>query len=188
MQIQGIKGTDISGEITAEGKCTITLLTSLKTAEKLLNEVKKEKEYNVEIKQYRKKRSLDANAYYWNLVEEIARLMNSSKFEIHNQQLAKYGVAQRDENGNMEYSLEKDSDQYLTYEHNHLYPTEVTEDRNGVIYRWFIKIKGSSEYDTREMAHLIDGTVEDAKELDIETLPPDEIEKMKAAWGERVKN
>ena len=93
-----------------------------------------------------------------------------------------------DENGNMEYSLEKDSDQYLTYEHNHLYPTEVTEDRNGVIYRWFIKIKGSSEYDTREMAHLIDGTVEDAKELDIETLPPDEIEKMKAAWGERVKN
>ena len=60
MQIRGIKGTDIGGEITAEGKCTITLLTSLKTAEKLLNEVKKEKEYNVEIKQYRKKRSLDA--------------------------------------------------------------------------------------------------------------------------------
>lgn len=58
MQIRGIKGTDISGEITAEGKCIIEIKTSLKTAEKLLNEVKKEKEYNVEIKQYRKSGAL----------------------------------------------------------------------------------------------------------------------------------
>ena len=43
--------------------------------------------------------------------------------------------------------------------------------------------KGSSEYDTREMAILIDGIVSEAKEMGIETLPPDEVEKIKSMWG-----
>lgn len=79
--------------------------------------------------------------------------------------------------------MERDSENYLTYKHNHLYPTDETESRKGVVYRWYIKLKGSSKYDTKEMARLIDGTVEDAKELGIETLPPEDLERMKAAWG-----
>ena len=42
--------------------------------------------------------------------------------------------------------------------------------------------KGSSEYDSREMAVLIDGIVSEAKELDIETLPPAEVERLKNMW------
>lgn len=44
-------------------------------------------------------------------------------------------------------------------------------------------IKGSSEYDTAEMAHFIDSIVEEAKELGIETSTPDELERMKQEWG-----
>ena len=42
--------------------------------------------------------------------------------------------------------------------------------------------KGSSEYDTREMSILIDGIVQEAKDLGVETLPPNEIEKLKTSW------
>jgi hypothetical protein len=42
---------------------------------------------------------------------------------------------------------------------------------------------GSSTYDSKEMATLIDGIVREAKDLDIETLPPYELERMKAEWG-----
>ena len=47
--------------------------------------------------------------------------------------------------------------------------------------------KGSSEYDTREMSVLIDGVISEAKELDIETLPPHEIERMKQKWTQSCK-
>jgi hypothetical protein len=49
-------------------------------------------------------------------------------------------------------------------------------------------IKGSSEYDTAEMARFIDRIVEEAKELDIETLPEAEVERLKALWSSNEKN
>ncbi len=44
-------------------------------------------------------------------------------------------------------------------------------------------IRGSHTYDNKEMSALIDGTVEDAKEMGIETLSPGEIERLKALWN-----
>ena len=42
---------------------------------------------------------------------------------------------------------------------------------------------GSSTYDTKEMSVLIDGIVSECKDLDIEVLPPDELQKIKETWG-----
>jgi hypothetical protein len=36
------------------------------------------------------------------------------------------------------------------------------------------------------MARLIDGTIQEAKQLGIETATPDEIARMKALWGEKI--
>ena len=46
----------------------------------------------------------------------------------------------------------------------------------------FAFMRGSHTYNTAEMSRLIDGTVAEAKQLGIETLPPSELERMKAAW------
>lgn len=46
----------------------------------------------------------------------------------------------------------------------------------------YAKLKGTSEYDTKEMSRFIDGIVSEAKELGIETLPPDEVARMKREW------
>lgn len=43
-------------------------------------------------------------------------------------------------------------------------------------------IKGTSEYDTKEMSVFIDGVVSEAKELGIQTETPEEIERLKALW------
>ena len=42
---------------------------------------------------------------------------------------------------------------------------------------------GSSVYTSDEMSRLIDLAVADAKELDIETMTPDEIAELNAFWG-----
>lgn len=177
-----VEGSKIGGEIIGIDTVKIYVQTDMKTAEILLDGLKKDKKYRVEIKRHREKRSQEANAYYWVLIDKMAAALDTSKEEMHNTQLNRYGVIKLDEDGKPEFCMERDGENYLTYKHNHLYPTDQTENRKGVVYRWYIKLKGSSEYDTKEMSRLIDGTVEDAKELGIETLPPDELERMKAAW------
>jgi len=60
---------------------------------------------------------------------------------------------------------------------------EVLDDSKLPGYKKIIAYYGSSVYDTREMSILIDEIVSQAKELNIETLPPDEVESLKALWG-----
>ena len=53
---------------------------------------------------------------------------------------------------------------------------------NGKAFTHYRIYKGSSEYDTKEMAILIDGIVQECQEQNIETIPPEEIEALKNAW------
>lgn len=45
-------------------------------------------------------------------------------------------------------------------------------------YRTYVMLKGSSDYDTREMSELIDGLVSECKECGIETATPEELQRM----------
>jgi hypothetical protein len=63
------------------------------------------------------------------------------------------------------------------------YEVAGTSMLNGKEFTHYKVFKGSSEYDTREMSILIDGIISEAKQLDIETLPPHEIQKLKELWG-----
>ena len=47
-------------------------------------------------------------------------------------------------------------------------------------------MRGSHTYNTDEMSKLIDGAVSEAKDLDIETLTPNQIREMKERWGVKV--
>ena len=44
--------------------------------------------------------------------------------------------------------------------------------------------KDSHKMDTKEMARVIDGAIQEAKALGIETETPDELARMKAKWAE----
>ena len=68
----------------------------------------------------------------------------------------------------------------------HIKPTsEVKLGRDGKMYRTYYLLRGSSTYDTEEMSRLIDGLVDECKDAGIETLPPDELERMMKAYEEK---
>jgi hypothetical protein len=153
-----------------------TMLDSLKVGE----------DYEVTVRK-KGKRSLNANNYHWLLCERIAKALKISKYEAHNQLMIDYGTDWVDAQGNRSYVLMKDDDRYMRMETTHYRPTDAVEERNGVMYRWFILLLPSHLMNSKEMSVLIDGTVADAKEIGgIDVRTPDEIARMKALWDTKA--
>ncbi len=134
------------------------------------------------VKEYKRKRSLDANAYYWVLVTKLAKVLNLSKPHLHNLLLRRYGQPEIVD-GQMVFLVLPDSesgtrkaDEAETY---HIRPTsQVKTGVDGKVYRTYVMLRGSSTYNTAEMSELIDGLVSECKEQGIETLPEEELKRM----------
>ncbi len=134
----------------------------------------------VTAKKYRKKRSLDANAYSWVLLDKIAKETGSTSEEVYEEMLRRYGYPLYDEDEKpVIISLKAEIDISTLDIHLKLIGEGHVQDK---LFKHYKVIRGQSTYDTKEMATFIDGIVSDAKELGIETLTPDELERMKAAW------
>lgn len=125
------------------------------------------------ISEYHEKRSLNANSYAWALIGKIADALHKSKEEIYIQMLKDYGQSEF-------ASVLSNIDVSGYFKYYEEYGIGHVEGREFKHYKIF---KGSSEYDSKEMAILIDGIVQEAKQLDIETIPPEEIERLKKGWG-----
>lgn len=151
-----------------------------------LNRLSSENELSIIAKKYRKKRSLDANAYYWQLLSKIAEKLKTTTAFLHNKYLRECAVFDLVDDKAI-YIVMPDTDtarnkidEAMEY---HLYPTsQVKPGKGDIMYRTYMMLKGSHEYDTKEMSRLIDSVVEDAKTLGIETLPQSELERLVASW------
>lgn len=147
------------------------------------------KPVSVDVRRFRKARSLDANAYYWQLLTQIAEKLHISKPYCHNMMLRRYGQIEYIEDKIVYlYIRESDTAMKLVDESEtyHLAPTpQVRTGLDGIEYRTYKMLRGSHTYNSEEMSHLIDGVVSEARELGIETMTPDEIERMVSAWQSR---
>lgn len=135
----------------------------------LLNQ---EKSKLFEIKEHKEKRSLTANAYAWALIGKIADVFRLDKDEVYLDMLKHYGQSEI-------VSVLSNIDVSGYFKYYEPIATAVLQGKEFTHYKIY---KGSSEYDTREMAILIDGIVAEAQALDIDTLPPKEIERLKELW------
>lgn len=134
----------------------------------------------VTAKKYRKKRSLDANAYSWVLLDKMAKALGSTSEEIYEEMLRRYGYPLYDEDEKpVIISLKAGTDISALDIHLKLIGEGHVQDK---LFKHYKVIRGQSTYDTKEMSTFIDGIVSEAKELGIETLTPDELERMKASW------
>ena len=133
----------------------------------------RDKEYQVEIKEYKQKRSLNANAYAWVLINKIANVMRLSKEEVYLNMLKHYGQSQI-----ISIVSEVNITGYFKY-----YEVIGTSILNNKEFNHIRVFKGSSEYDTKEMSIFIDGIVQEAKQLDIETLTPNQLAELKSLWN-----
>lgn len=174
--------TDIDIKFDSSGAAELVLtVPSTKDAklcyDKLKPIVGANKRLTAEIKQYRCKRSLDSNSYAWVLIGKIADVVNASKEEVYTRMLERYG--QREEK--LISVVSEAVDMVFRATNNHCSIVGESELGDKVFVHLAILI-GSSKYDSKQMTTLIDGIVSECKELDIETLPPEELEAMNMKW------
>lgn len=141
----------------------------------------KGKPLDISAKQHREKRSLNANAYFHLLVGKIAGEMGRTTTYVKNTLIAEYGqlLIMDDDVVSIKTQLAPDIMAEQNSLHTQYIGSKTENDKQLYFYHVY---RGSSTYNTKEMAQLIDGTVETAKELGIETLTPNEINKIKALW------
>lgn len=144
----------------------------------------KEKKYDVEIKEHRDRRSLRANNYAWELMEQIAAVLGEDKNEVYHTMLVSYGTCRRIDDEVYTISMPSYIELSLrTDEYLYIHTAFIGEsEAGGRLFNHYRILKGSSEYDTKEMSVFIDGIVREAQQLDIETRTPDEIALMKSRW------
>jgi len=128
-----------------------------------------------EVKEHREKRSRNANAYAWVLIGKIADVLRASKEEVYFNMLKRYGQCEV-----VSVSSAINVAGYFKY-----YEEMGKSKLNGKEFTHYKVFKGSSEFDSREMAILIDGIISEAELLEIETLPPSEVARLKEMWGSK---
>lgn len=157
------------------GQFEVTFAINEKDALKHAAELDGVEKLNIKATKYRKKRSLDSNAYAWALMQKIAEAIRSDKWEVYLSMLQLYSRA---------------------FVHVIVKPEKV--DTVGRLYRTYVDLGevtvngktgrqlqvylGSSQFDSEEMSVFIEGIVNECKDLGIETLPPEEIARMNASW------
>ena len=141
-----------------------------------------DKDLDCNLKVHREKRSLDANAYAWVLIDKLSERLNIPPVDVYRQCIrqvggvSKTGVYKSDD---AEFMSELWASKGLGWF------SEVLDRKTGIddcvyIRFWF----GSSRYDTAQMSRLIDVIVEECKEQGIETMTPAELQGIKDRWGE----
>ena len=140
----------------------------------------KDRVYDLEVKEHRKKRSLDANAYAWVLINKLADVMRIPPTEVYRQAI-------QDISGNSEIlPVREDAvEQFKTaWSHNgigwmcrDMGKSKLPGYRNLMVYY------GSSVYNTKQMSDLIEALVQDCKALDIETMTPDKLSLLMDEWA-----
>lgn len=140
---------------------------------------------NLAFKITKGKRSLNANSYFHVLCTNIATAMRMTGIdmtmtEVKNSLIADYGQPEFLDDYTP-VAIEGNISPDISLQHDDIHLKYIGMTETG-LYKYYV-MRGSHTYDTREMAVLIDGAVSLAKEFSVETLPPDELLKMKQLWG-----
>ena len=139
----------------------------------------KDKLYNLEVKEYRKKRSLDANAYAWVLINKIADALRITPKEIYRQAIQNVG-------GNYEIlPVKAEAAEHFkqVWEAQGLGWPCVDMGKSKIPgYQNLMVYYGSSVYNTKQMSDLIDHLIQDCKALDIETMAPEKLSLLMEEW------
>lgn len=162
-------------EITFKGSEAFRAFAQITNAFESLD---KDKEYTVTIKENRKRRSLDANSYFWVLADKLAERVHERKEDIYRSYI-------KDVGGNSEIICIQDKalDRFCErWEQGHIgrftetIPSKIDGCTNVIVYY------GSSDFDTASMSRLIDLIVQDCKEQGIPTLEDIELQRLCDEW------
>ena len=162
-------------------KSKISLLLDTKELE-IIEKLKNTDKLNVELKKYRKHRSIDANSYCWVLCDKIAKELSKDGTPVTKEIIYKDAISQI---GTFETMIvsEKAYDNFKRiWEKQGLgfIVQEVSRKDKCVKVNCYY---GSSTYDSKEMSLLIELLVDFAKQINVETRPTEEINSLLKNWG-----
>lgn len=151
----------------------------------IVEQMKEKPEAVWDISEHKQKRSLDANAYFHVLCDKLRLKLGISMARCKNNLIADYGQIQYLPDGTPMIYKTNAPDTYMSeLETIHTKLVKVAEENGKEVYFYRI-YRGSHEYNSSEMAKLINGTVEECKLQGIETLTPMELARMNELWGKK---
>ena len=135
---------------------------------------------DVEIRKHRRRRSLNANAYFHLLVNKIAEKQGLGNDEVKISLVCEYGSLAKDGEGlTVGFKLPASVDVSTIYPYVKCFDTRI---ENGHEFHCYLVYKQTHLMDSAEMARLIDGAIYVARDLGIETDTPEQIARYKTAW------
>lgn len=164
------------------GKPQLTLeVNERNDFEQIVDDLKDKEKLSIEVKPYRERRSLDANAYFFVLADKLAEKLNTTKEEIYRNAIKEIGGVSETvcvKNAAVERLCEGWHNNGLGWQTD-TFPSKIEGCTNVILYY------GSSTYDKAQMSRLIDNIVQDCKAVGIETRTPDEIASLLSLWEGR---
>lgn len=145
--------------------------------------------YDLTLHQEKKHRSLDANAYFHVLVGKLAQAQTPpiSKARCKNKLIADYGQEEYIDGQMVVIKSNLPPEKMCNVEYLHTDCVKITEENGKEVY--FYKVyRGTHTYDSKEMAKLIDGTIQECKNVGIDTATPEEIARMEQLWEQYYLN
>lgn len=128
-----------------------------------------------EVKERRRNRTLTQNAYYWSMLNELARSLGISTSECHRQMLREYGVSDV-----VLLRADIDPDDYFAY--YDLFDAGVIK---GTRYKRVTAYKRSSQMDSKEFSSLVDGLRFECEQQGIPFMTPEETARLRFEQPER---
>lgn len=133
---------------------------------------------DITAKAHREKRSLNANSYFHVLASKIAAKTGRSMIHEKNRLIRSYGQWYLADGKIPTFTVKAEYED-RAYDMDGVHFGLASRNDKTVVLGL---MRGSHTYNTQEMSRLIDATVEEAKELGIETATPDQIKRMMATW------
>ena len=139
----------------------------------------KTKQWDIEEHKEKKHRSLSQNSLYWVVLAQVASKLHVTNNFMHNTLLREISIPFIIDGQMARVTLpdtEETENNVLEAMTYHLKPTsQVWTGKDGVTYRTYIMLKGSSDFTTKEFTSLVDRLFEIAHENDVETISEDEL-------------
>ena len=158
-----------------DGEYLLTISTPLRAVEEVWNTLRGE-DVAVDVKKWRNRRSMDANAYAWVLIDRLSEALNRDKLEVYREAIRGIGGVS---------DVVMVSDRAVTqlvqgWAHNGAgwFAETMPSRQPGVTT--VVLYYGSSVYDTKQMSALIDHLAQDCRVVGIDPTPPYVI----AGWEE----
>ena len=157
------------------GKFLVSFEVNENLTQETIESLQRCEKLSITAKQFRKKRSLDANALLWSCLGEIAAALRTDKWEVYLQMLKRYG----------KYT-------YICVKPNVVDAMkaqwrECEEigkiDINGKEAVQMLCYFGSSTYDSKEFSVLLDGVISEMREMGLQTPTSGDMKRALEQWG-----